>query len=35
MGYFDYTTVANAFEMFIPGSTKLLVGLGGDAARND
>ena len=35
MGYFDYTSVDSAFEMVIPGSTKLLVGLGGDAAKND
>ena len=35
MGYFDYTAVDSRFEMIIPGSTKLLVGLGGNAAAND
>lgn len=34
MGYFDYTTVDSRFEMVIPGSPKLLVGLEGAAAHN-
>lgn len=34
MGYFDYTCVDNRFEMVIPNSDRLLVGLEGAAARN-
>ena len=34
MGYFDYTSVESIFEMIIPDSDRLLVGLGGDAAKN-
>lgn len=35
MGYYDYTTVDSRFELIIPNSTRLLVGLGGNAAAND
>lgn len=35
LGYFDYTTIESQFEMVIPNSDKLLVGLEGNAARND
>lgn len=35
MGYYDYTCVDNRFEMIIPNSDKLLVGLEGASARND
>jgi flavin reductase (DIM6/NTAB) family NADH-FMN oxidoreductase RutF len=34
MGYFDYTCVDNRFEMVIPNSDRLLIGLEGAAARN-
>ncbi len=34
MGYFDYTTVDSKFEMVIPNSDRLLIGLEGAAARN-
>ncbi|NIF28923.1 flavin reductase family protein [Pantoea sp. Tr-811] len=34
LGYFDYTSVTSAFEMIIPESDRLLVGLEGAAARN-
>ena len=34
MGYFDYTCVDNRFEMVIPNSDQLLIGLEGAAARN-
>lgn len=35
MGYYDYTCVDNRFEMIIPNSDKLLVGLEGASARNE
>ncbi|GGF59351.1 hypothetical protein GCM10011338_09530 [Alteromonas lipolytica] len=35
MGYYDYTTVDSVFEMKIPGSAKMSVGLPGTAAEND
>lgn len=34
LGYFDYTSVTSAFEMIIPDSDRLLIGLEGAAARN-
>lgn len=34
MGYFDYTSVESAFEMVIPGDTRLLAGLEGSSAKN-
>ncbi|MBJ9974170.1 flavin reductase family protein [Pseudomonas sp. S75] len=34
LGYFDYTSVTSTFEMIIPESDRLLVGLEGAAARN-
>jgi flavin reductase (DIM6/NTAB) family NADH-FMN oxidoreductase RutF len=34
MGYYEYTCVDNKFEMVIPNSDRLLIGLEGAAARN-
>ena len=34
LGYFDYAPVESLFEMRIPGSKDMLVGLGGDADRH-
>lgn len=34
LGYFDYTSVTSSFEMIIPDSDRLLVGLEGAAERN-
>ncbi|WP_205300330.1 hypothetical protein [Pantoea sp. Ap-967] len=34
LGYFDYTSVTSVFQMVIPDSERLLIGLEGAAARN-
>lgn len=34
MGYFDYTSVEQSFEMVIAGNEKLLAGLDGSAEKN-